>query len=327
MKIFTSGIGGSRGRGIFLSKLFNELKISNVTVTDCPEERHDISLHIAKIRIKTHSKKILRIDGVPHGKDSCKKYNEKLISNFHEFDGVIYQSKFTKRLVDRYLGEFKKKSKIIYNGSPLNYYNVENAEKEYKYNFVCIARWRIVKRLEDIIESFLLADLEDSCLFVVGDLEKNSISDENMERYNEIENIKFLGKIDNKRLGYYFAICDACIHLCWTDCCPNTVIESLTSGCPVICNNIGGTPELVSLAGGIICDIDQEYDLEPVVMFNIPKIDRSKVAEAIIKSTEKKIIVDGRCFDIKNIAKQYLDFFHEILTENEIVIQGKSRII
>ena len=314
------------GKVIFYTKLEKELKLKNVRIINNINESHDISvIGLFRKRIPNSKRKIIRIDGVNINKDF--RSDKDFMLNFHESDGIIYQSMFGRRAADKYLEKFKKKSKIIYNGSPLGYYDVENVKKKYKYNFIGIAKWRPNKRFTDIIESFLLADIDDSCLFVAGDISGSGVSDEDMGRYSKIENIKFLGEIDNKQLGNYFAICDACIHLCWIDCCPNVVIESLTSGCPVISGNMGGTPELVSLAGGIVCDIDRECDLKYISTKNIPKIDRSKVAEAIVKSMEEKIIVDGRCFDIKNIAKQYLDFFHEVLSGNVSLTQDKSRIM
>jgi glycosyltransferase involved in cell wall biosynthesis len=62
------------------------------------------------------------------------------------------------------------------------------------------------------------------------------------------------------------------LHLAYFEHCPNTVVEALSQGCPVVCTNVGGTQELVKHYGYVLpesqnfdftkpCDYDDPPDL------------------------------------------------------------------
>jgi glycosyltransferase involved in cell wall biosynthesis len=118
---------------------------------------------------------------------------------------------------------------------------------------------------------------------------------------------------DRAALLGYMRHSTALIHLCWTDCCPNSVVEAINQRCPVICNNEGGTHEIVRPSGGIVLDIDDPYDLQPTDLYNPPVVDLKKIADAMVHVSKNRPLIKNDHVDIKNVAQQYKKKFEMYL--------------
>ena len=312
MKVyFPPTIDGTGGKSAFIHRLKQSIPQFGVEITRKSGYDHDISLHVSRIKIKTDSKKVIRIDGVYHNnKQDIANKNRSMATSVQKADGVVYQSEFSRAMGHRYLGEHSCEA-VIHNGAdPSVYDSLPLTDLPHKYNFIAAAKWRPHKRLTDIIKSFIALGRKDTCLYIAGNIQK-AVVDYN--KYKEIENIKFMGQLSQPSLGSLLKSCTASMHLCWFDSCPNSVIEALVAGCPVISNNVGGTPEIVKKAGGIICPIDVPYNLEPVDLYHPPKINHRIVADAMNSALEKPIKVDRNALHIDIAAHKYSKFFRRIL--------------
>lgn len=309
------------GKGFFIQRLAKELsKCSDVEVIRDPERPHDISLHISKIKIATRAKKnVVRIDGcIMDITKNYKKANKAFKKAFNSADGIIYQTEFCKKACDKFIGRPVCDTDVIFNGADVHCTdNISPAKKEYSNVFLTASRWRPQKRLKDIVETFLLADKKDSILYVAGDLSKSGTSLKWRDRYlNNSKKVTYLGVLSQKQLLSYLKISDAFIHLSWIDWCPNAVVEAIAVGIPVICNNVGGTQELVRPAGGIVCDIDKPYDLKPCNLYSPPAFNRDIVISAMNKACNDDIVISNSHVDIREIAKKYKNFFEKIIRKN-----------
>ncbi len=301
------------GKGFFCSRLFKALQEMGCSVTNNFNVAHDASLHIVKLK-NGKGKRIVRLDGCYHNTAMpFAARNKEISKHIHKADGIIYQSNFSKQLCDKYLGTFKGPTCVIPNGcDPSFYANIKPEKLKCKNCYLTASRWRPHKRLKDIIESFLLANIPDSCLYIAGDLGKSKFSKSDRKKYFTLSNIEYLGKINQNSLARYLKACKGFIHLCWFDNCPNAVVEALCAGIPVISNNVGGTPEIVQPGGGIVCAIDKPYNLKPVRLYSPPAIDRSMIANAMQKCLTPMQISSSHV-NINTVAKQYLDFFERII--------------
>jgi glycosyltransferase involved in cell wall biosynthesis len=299
------------GKDFFCARLANQLIQYNIKIINDPQQKHDITLNMVELNKSKGKLNIVRLDGVYFNTQGDYKTHNKIIANsLHKSDAVIYQSKFGLKLCNRYLGEFKGPKTIIHNGANPDYYkNIKPIQSDYEYKFITVSRWRPHKRLQDIIESYLLADIKNSCLYIAGNIKNSGLPN----KYPN--NIIFLGQLNQEELASYLITCKALIHLCWIDCCPNSVVEAITAKIPVITNNVGGTKELVAPSGGIVCDIDEPFDLEPCKLYNPPKINRIIIAEAIKRTIQEKIIIENKYITIDEISKQYLNFFESLLNK------------
>lgn len=306
------------GKGFFIQRLAKELsKYPNVEIIRDPGRSHDIALHISKIKIPTASKKnIIRIDGcIMDITKNYKKANKAFKKAFKQADGVIYQTNFCKEACNRFIGKPVCDTDVIFNGADIHCAdNISPANKENSNVFITASRWRPQKRLKDIVETFLLADMNDSILYVAGDLSKSGTTSKWRNKHLDISGrVKYLGVLSQERLLSYLKISDAFIHLSWIDWCPNAVVEAISVGVPVICNNVGGTQELVRPSGGIVCDIDKPYNLKPCDLYSPPAFNRDIVISAMDKACYDDIIIDNSHVDIREIAKKYKKFFEKII--------------
>ena len=291
------------GKGFFIQRLIGALTKFGVEPVLTTEDESDIDFHVSRFHYESKNckKRILRLG--PVHVDTNKNYawlnakKEKALRHSH---GVIYQSMFSKKMCDKHIGKAKCPATIIFNGADPKDYDVPPAESKHKYNYLASTRtWINQKRLPDIVNAFLKADIEDSMLYVAGDTCGYSISH---------PRITFIGNTTGPLLASYLRLCNAMIHCVWIDACPNSVVEALVAGCPVIATNQGGTHEL-----GVQTLIeDAPWNFKPMNLNKTPPVNIDALAEAIIKHKDR-VPVNSEHLFIDNIAKQYAEFFNKVL--------------
>ena len=193
---------------------------------------------------------------------------------------------------------------IIYNGH--SYQEAKFPESPFpgKKIVFTAANWRPHKRLNDTIKGFLAWDQPDTVLCIAG-TDKVDL---------EAPNVFCLGFLNQQQLFPYYQHAIAFLHFCWIDCCPNTVVEALCSGTPVVCTSNGGTKELVR-ESGIIID-EEEYDLEPCHLYNPPEVPPHKVADALDKIYAHPIEVHRPDLDISRAALEYESLILKTIEEH-----------
>jgi len=308
------------GPSLFLKRLAKGLgEVTDVEVTRDPSAPCDVGLHAVRIGRCAAKKHIVRLDGCCHS--TYKAYveeNRQIALGLQQASGVVYQSEFCKTMCQAYLGRFQGPSATIFNGiDPSFYQSLEPVEKRAQHVFLTASQWRPHKRLRDAIECFLLAEIPDSHLYVAGDVSDAGLTQAEAMRYASLSNVEFLGNLDEVALGRHLRIADGFIHLCWIDYCPNCVVEAIGAGVPVICSNQGGTREIVEPSGGYVCEIDDHYDLEPVVLRCPPTFDRRIVADVLRRCVAETKPVRQDRIHIHETARRYARFFEDVVRGGE----------
>jgi len=283
---------------IRLAKCFEEQGI-NVSSSS-----PDIFLMNSNDKRNTKAKvNILRLDGlILNSEQKYKIKNKKIVNNIKKCDAIVYQSTFCKNAYRKFLKIKKEPYAIIHNGADSYEFLPRSAE-----NFILAnCKWRPHKRLNDIVKSFIIAlDMGlDSDLVITGK------PDSKIKKHKRIRYIGWQ-QVDELKILLSKAICT--VHLTWLDWCPNAMIESIMAGCPLIYTKSGGHIELGS-GSGIGID-DQKWDFKPCKLYSPPKIDRRKVAEAMLSMKNEGMKTDKKRFDIVSIAKQYYEYFLETLSK------------
>lgn len=311
------------GKSLFCYRLGQEFLRRGIHVVTGYDEKCDIALHIIRLGASKAKKNVLRINGVYH--NSAQDYNKKnanIKRSLEACDAVVYQSFHSRKLCDSFIGEAKVPSKIIYNGADPEYWKfVEPIDSMKDKNTVlAFAKWRPHKRLRDTVESFLLADIENSQLVIVGDTYNSGLTPDELVQFNHYSNIHFVGTEKQSVLARYIVSSKLVMHLCWYDACPNGVVESLCAGIPVITNNTGGTHELLQECGlqPLVCHIDEPYNYKPIDLYNPPMVDYGLVADKIrqVLQQPNRFEFDPYRLSISVIADRYINFFEEILRES-----------
>ncbi len=270
------------GKGFFLQKLVQELRNQGIDVTT--SGKHDIYLAVNVFKRKTRAPKVLRVNGVYNDKQRpYKRMNEAIATQCRKADGIVYQSQWAKQMHCKYVGKYKVPTAVILNGAI-----IQKPSPVDSLRFCAVARWRPHKRLADIQKAFELANIPGSTLWIANNVSHEAV----------LEAIR--GSV-------------ALIHLCWQDACPNSVVESLSVGTPVITNNVGGTQELIIDGCGEVCEIDEPYNMKPVKLYKPPLIDHKVVAEAMTDAVKWPRVTNNAHVDSKNTAAQYRRCFKEVL--------------
>ena len=299
------------GKGHFLYALAANLHLYGVKPVI--SGKHDIVLDVTRIKSNSDKKHVIRMDGVYHdtGVDYTAK-NATMADGCRRSSAVICQSVYGKNMVMRYLGVDEDKISVVYNGA-VSGQEYSAVGKEYEYEFVTASRWRPHKRLLDTIEAFLEANIEGSCLRIFGDFGKG-MNKYDYSKYKSIDNIIWHGgAVDRPVMFGHVKNATAMVHLCGYDCCPNSVVEAICLGTPVICSNIGGTPEIVSKSGGFCVAIDEKYDYSPIDLYHLPIVDCSLVAAAMVESCKNRPEITSDHVSITSSAKGYANILKKVL--------------
>ena len=200
-----------------------------------------------------------------------------IIRNFIS-DIVIYQSKFVKKWWENEYGVLSKKSAVIYNGAKLikikNSNNYTHSRNILSIEVICIeANYHNVESFYKLIyETSLRCQKKGINNFHLF----GNISKKIKNKLSSNKNIIIHG-YKNKKVLHEFRLRRP-IHfsLDFNAACPNSVIESMCYGIPVVGLNTGSLKELVSNNAGIIVNYDGNHlkqDIDP---------DYEKIANAIL---------------------------------------------
>jgi len=178
---------------------------------------------------------------------------------------VIYQSQFSKNMADKYLYQRSNNYSIIYNGVNTKHFKPVNQSHE-NIQLLMLGTWRDVDLMISSLNVFQLTNNKQNVtLKIIGPMTKKVSAV--FTRWLELNHIlrKKINRKDNVAyadLPSEIAECDISLHLKSGDWCPNAVLETLSCGIPVICQNHGGTKELVETAGIIVDSEPFIYDKE-----------------------------------------------------------------
>ena len=121
--------------------------------------------------------------------------------------------------------------------------------------------------------------------------------------------VHYLGYLhDDISLSLLYAAVDVMVVPSRQDNLPNTVVESLACGTPVVAFHIGGMPDMIThQINGYLAKSFDVSDLAAGINWVLS--DRNRYKALCIKAREKA----AACFDIKEVAIQYADLYKSIL--------------
>ena len=244
---------------------------------------------------------ILRLDGLYLDSEdpNNSQRNKGIINCYKDFDKIVFQSNFSRDVYEA-VTETEKDHVVIPNGVPYAFspFGVKKEIEGFDKVCICSASWRRHKRLEETIEAFKDPKLKDIGLIALG--AQGYLSPESLP-----PNVIVFPRISIDLLPNIYRSCDAMIHLAWLDWCPNTVVEGLSCGLPVLCSHNGGTKELVGESGKII-QLEEDYQTgELVSLYNPPAVATDIIVKGVLDILEMGKHNGRPDLSIYHCAEQY----------------------
>jgi glycosyltransferase involved in cell wall biosynthesis len=310
------------GKGKFAMRLINAWRKMGIEVTTDPGDKVDIDLHVTKKNydVRNAKIKVVRVGPVTYDSNMpTYNLNADIRHYMKSCDGIVYQSDFSRKAINSLVWNNKKTPyRIIHNGADPDYYkNLKPYETMYKVNFLASTReWVWEKRLDQIVDAFMDADIPESCLWIAGRVWKDEMRFPKSQRFLEynthMTNIRFLGDCDDAALGRLYRMATAMIHAVYIDACPNAVAEAMCAGCPVIMNGCGGQFEMSNMER---YKKYQSWNYRVRNRRKQPAIDKDWLVQAMRDIAQKRPTVDYNAVDINTIAERYIEFFEELLCQ------------
>lgn len=209
--------------------------------------------------IKSKGGKVIqRLDGIyyptQHG-DEYLSRNEPIKNIYQNYaDFIVFQSEYSKKQCVYMFGE-KTKSEytLILNGVDNSiFFPSQSHVFNKKIKFVSTGNFRKTLMLEPIIKALELLQ-SDGILFeyhIVGKVipEITNLLERNFVTYHGEKEAKYIAELLRNS--------DALLHSQLNDLCPNSVIEAIGTGLPVVAFNSGGVRELLSFSEDTLAEVN-----------------------------------------------------------------------
>lgn len=306
MKIFFDNVNFSSrsGPNSFAFRLAENLNKKGHEI--CGSNECDI--HLAFIEQQhqknKNAKLIQRLDGIWFKPEEFLEKNVGIKRTYDAATAVIWQTEFDKIMITKHWGD--KRGSVIGNGiviveTPVTHPKLLEIKNRFKTIFVCAANWHRQKRLKENVELFLHIQNTNpnSCLFVCGG---------NPDYIIEHPAVFYFGDLSHDILMQVYAMSNWMIHLAWLDHFPNTVVEAISKGVPVIHTNSGGTREVVRKNGIEIIE-QWDYDFSLLDYENPPKISYPKIELKNIDIEHAHLCIDA-------VGQIYENFLNEVKNDN-----------
>ena len=286
------------GPNNFSKKLAHKLKELgyNILMNGDTSKTPDVQLSFIS-NIENRAPIVLRLDGLYFNTEQpWKLLNDPIRRSYELASAIVFQSEFNKKLVEKYIGDHDN-CHIIHNGTNLDWIEeippIDSPVLDgFSGVWCCASTWRPHKRLSENIRYFLEHAPDDCCFVVAGDT---------TEEQHEDPRIFYAGKLDWVSLVGLFKRSETFVHLAWLDHCPNVVVDARASGCHIVCSSTGGTSEIAGKNATIISE--DEWDLEPVKLYEPPALDFSRKLENDNDSG----------LSINQVTEKYIEVFRSVI--------------
>ena len=231
-----------------------------------------------------------------------KKMNLKMSVAYHSADYVFWQSQFCKDSANEYLGKRDGAGEVLHNAVYVKKFKPSAQSENSPFKFLVSGKLdkHVFYRVQRVVEAFFIIERENPNveLCIAGTLEQDYARPiyEQFLQKGLSKKLQIIGSYTQNTAEKIYQKANAFVILKHNDPCPNTVIEAMACGLPIIYSNTGGIPELVGPNAGIPLDCNGAFD-----SISIP--DSGAVAEGM-----KLVIENGSKMGLKARQKAIKDF-------------------
>ncbi len=246
-----------------------------------------------------------------------KRQNEIMAEAYHRANFVFWQSAFCRRSADHFLGKRAGKGEILFNAIDIEHFVPTKSCVKRPFTFLVTGKIgrHLSYRLESTIAGLARArnDGLDAKLSIAGWIEDASVVRSLAERHGLSDHIVVTGSYTQEHAPSIYQGGDAYVMTKYLDPCPNTVIEAMACGLPVLYSASGGVPELVGDEAGIGLSVPEEWNTVHVPSAETIAEGMLKIAanrEAMSQAARERAV---RYFDIRNWIERHRAVFAELL--------------
>lgn len=195
--------------------------------------------------------------------------NERMARSYHMADYVFYQSGFCRDCAKRFLGERQGPGEVLFNAVDTDFFrpSEDRAAGPQGRPFRFLVTGKIDEHLFYRVESTLCGLAEARRQGLECDLEVAGwMSEGALRRSKDLASglgidsaVAFSGAYTQEQAPAVYRSADAYVLTKHNDPCPNTVLEAMSCGLPVVYSDSGGVPELVG-ASGIAVACGESWD-------------------------------------------------------------------
>ncbi len=253
--------------------------------------------------------------------DDWQKMNDIMAVAYHRADHVFWQSEFCRRAADHFLGKREGAGEVLFNAIDTQH-RFRPAEVRVDRPFTFLLTGRIDAHLAYRLESSI-AGLQaarnaglDCRLLVAGQVEDTALaaSRQLAQDLGVVEQVDFLGAYTQDKAAAIYQRADAYIMTKYLDPCPNTVIEAMACGLPVLYSASGGVPEQVGPDAGVGMPVPEIWD--DVVHTPSPEAIGAGMVEIAGKAASMGLAARRRAeseFEIAHWIERHRQIFQRLL--------------
>ena len=200
--------------------------------------------------------------------------NERMARSYRIADHVFYQSAFCRDCAARFLGQREGPGEVLFNAVDTESFRpaVDREAAPTRRPFQFLVTGKIDGHLFYRVESTLSGLAEARAQGLECDLEiAGWMSEDALRRSRDLaaglgigSAVAFSGAYTQERAPEIYRNADAYVMMKHNDPCPNTVLEAMSCGLPVVYSESGGVPELVGDSGiAVACGQSWDRPLVP----------------------------------------------------------------
>jgi len=265
---------------------------------------------------------IQRLDGVYYPSKHGIKYlylNREIKKDYLKFsDFVVFQSKYSRKECFTILGEIgEDKYRIIHNGTNKKvFYPGDKKFDKNRIVFTTTGSFRNRDMIEPVVMALdTVAEKYDIELRIIG-----PIISRDVKKYTQRPYVKCLGGMGKKEISEHLRQTDILIHCQLNPACPNSVIEAVSCGVPVVGFDTGAMKEILYFCPELLAYVSEDI-FQRYVDFRYEKLlDKIMLCIDNYDAFKKKFIDNSHLYDNNDTFKEYLKVFSLMENRNDRMV-------
>src|SRR4030042_2811328 len=254
---------------------------------------------------------IQRLDGVYYPSKHGLKYiylNREIKKDYLKYsDFVIFQSRYSRTECFTILGEIdKSKYRIIYNGTDKAvFYPADKKFDRNKIIFTATGSFRNRDMIEPVVWALdLLVERNNIEFRLIG-----PILNREVKKYTSRPYIRCLGGMNKKEISRELQETDILIHCQLNPACPNSVIEAISCGIPVVGFDTGAMKEILHFCPELLAYVSEDV-FQKYMDFKYKRLlDKIVLCIENYQSYKRKFLESSYLYDFKKTCKEYIEVF------------------